>query len=305
MNLQRKNNKNHIKDCFSDKVFDVVNAIVLGIILIITLYPVIITISSSFSSADALLGGKVWLFPVDVTFIGYEVVVKNKEVLTGLGNSVFYTVVGTVINMVVTVLAAYPLSRRDFRPGAVINLLFAFTMLFSGGIIPLYILVKDLGMYNTRWAMLIPGALSAWNMILVRTYFQNNIPDSLFESARLDGCDDFRYLLKIALPISTPTLAVVTLYYAVGHWNNFFNAYMYLQKPELKPLQVVLRDILLMSQMEDLAPTDTSVAGAQMKSLNEILKYSLVVVSSVPMAVLYLCTQKYFTKGIMVGSVKG
>lgn len=306
MNSKMKMKKsNHIKGCLSDKIFDVVNAIVLGIILIVVAYPLIITISSSISSPNALMSGKVWLFPVGINFAGYEVVVKNKEVVTGITNSVIYTVFGTLINMFVTILAAYPLSRKDFRPRVFVNLMFAFTMWFSGGLIPTYILVRDLGLYNTRWAMLIPSAMTIWNMVIIRTYFQNSIPESLFESARLDGCDDIKYLTKIVIPISRPVIAVITLYYVVANWNSFFNAYLYLQKAELKPLQVVLRDILLMSQMDELAPTENAASDAQIKSLNEVLKYSLVVVSSLPMAILYVLTQKYFTKGIMVGSVKG
>ena len=299
------NKENRIKNCASDNVFDVINTIVLGLILIVVAYPLIIALSSSISSSDALMSGKVWFLPVDINFAGYEVVVKNKEVVRGITNSIIYTVSGTVINMVVSILAAYPLSRKDFRPRTFINLMFAFTMWFSGGLIPSYILVRDLGMYNTRWAIIIPSAMSVWNMILIRTYFQSSIPESLFESARLDGCDDLRYLIKIALPISLPIIAVVTLYYTVANWNNFFAPYLYLQKAEFKPLQVVLRDILLMSQMEDLAPTENATENAKLQSLNEVLKYSLVVVSSLPMALLYVATQKYFTKGIMVGSVKG
>ena len=301
--IRLKRNKNKIKGCMSDKIFDVINTIVLTLILIVVAYPLIIAVSSSFSSGVALLQGKVILFPVDFHLEGYKVVTQNKQVLTGLYNSCYYTITGTVINMAVSILAAYPLSRKDFRPRTFINLLVAFTMLFGGGIIPQYILVKDLGMYNTRWAMLIPSAMSAWNMILIRNYFQNGIPESLFESARLDGCDDWRYLFNIALPVSLPTIAVVTLYYAVANWNAFFSAYMYLQSPHLRPLQVILRDILLMSQADDIAPT--SGEEAQVPALFEVLKYSLVVVSSLPMALLYVSAQKYFTKGLMVGSVKG
>lgn len=302
--FKAKKINNRIKGCMADKIFDVVNAIILFAILVVIAYPLIIAVSSSFSSGEALTQGKVVFFPVDFHLDGYKVVLNNSQVATGLLNSVFYTVVGTSINMVVSILAAYPLSRKDFRPRTFLNMMFAFTMLFSGGIIPNYILVRDLGMFNTRWAMLIPSAISVWNMVLIRNYFQNGIPESLFESARLDGCDDLRYLLHVALPVSLPTLAVVTLYYAVGNWNNFFAGYMYLLKNDLKPLQVILRDILLMSQTDELAPT-TSDADIKMKSLNEVLKYSLVVVSSLPMALLYVATQKYFTKGIMVGSVKG
>ena len=302
-NVKKKVN-NRIKDCTSDKIFNVVNILLLGFILIVIAYPLLVTVSSSLSSGEALMSGKVWFLPVDFNFEGYKVVIKNHQVVTGLTNSVIYTVTGTLINMFVTILAAYPLSRKDFRPRTFINLMFAFTMWFSGGLIPSYMLVKDLGMYNTRWAIIIPGAMSVWNMILIRTYFQNSIPESLFESAKLDGCDDFNYLVRIAIPISLPVIAVVTLYYTVANWNNFFNAYLYLQDAELKPLQVVLRDILLLSQMDDLA-ADGATESAKLQSLNEVLKYSLVVVSSLPMALLYVATQKYFTKGIMVGSVKG
>ena len=226
----------------------------------------------------------------------------------GLYNSVFYTLVGSVINIVVTVLAAYPLSRKDFRPQKFASLMFAFTMWFSGGMIPTYILVRDLGMINTRWAMLIPTLFGVWNMVIVRTYFQSSIPESLFESAKLDGCDDWKYFSKIVIPLSKPTLAVVTLYYVVGNWNSFFNANLYLQSSNLKPLPVVLRDILLLSQTNDIASevvSSTNDSTASLQELNVLLKYSLVVVSSLPMAILYVFTQKYFTKGIMVGSVKG
>lgn len=304
--INRKSN--HIRNCFADNLFDIVNTIFMVFIFIITAYPLIITISSSISSPAALSAGKVWFLPVDITFDGYLAVIKNNEVTTGLYNSVFYTLVGSVINVVVTVLAAYPLSRKDFRPQKIASFMFAFTMWFSGGMIPAYILVRDLGMINTRWAMLIPSLFGVWNMVLVRTYFQSNIPVSLFESAKLDGCDDWKYFAEIVLPLSKPILAVVTLYYVVGNWNSFFNANLYLQSAELKPLPVVLRDILLLSQTNDIATEVGSYANkgtASLQELNVLLKYSLVVVSSLPMAILYVFTQKYFTKGIMVGSVKG
>lgn len=305
--MHKKNKKinNHIKGCFSDKVFDVVNTIVLAFLLIVIAYPLIIVLSSSISSSQALYSGAVRFLPVDVTFSAYQRIIENKQVVTGIVNSVVNTLLGTALNMVVSILAAYPLSRKDFRARNFVNLMFAFTMLFSGGLIPTYLLVRDLGLYNSRWALIIPVAMSVWNMILIRTYFESSVPESLFESARLDGCDDFRYLLNIAIPVSLPVIAVVTLYYTVAHWNSFFTAYLYIQKTELKTLQVVLRDILLLSQTENLAPTGNEEAMAQMAALSETLKYSLVVVSSIPMTILYLFTQKYFTKGIMVGSVKG
>ena len=298
------NKKNKIKGCFADKVFDVLNTVVLFIIFFLVGYPLLIVISSSFSEPTALLAGKVWLYPIQPTLAGYQAVIHHKQIWVGVGNSVFYTVVGTVINMVITVLAAYPLSRTDFAPRKFISLMFAFTMWFHGGLMPTYLLVRDLGMYNTRWALLIPTAMSVWNMIIVRTYFQNSISESLFESARLDGCDDFTYLLRIALPISMPTLAVVTLYYAVAHWNVFTAAYIYLQKQSLQPLQTVLREILLLSKMQEVS-VDATAGETNAQQMSEILKYSLVVVASIPMVILYFLIQKHFTKGVMVGSVKG
>lgn len=298
------NKQNKIKGCFSDKVFDVLNTTLLFLIFLMVGYPLVIVISSSFSSAEALLAGKVWLFPIDATIAGYQAVIRHKQIWSGIYNSVFYTVVGTVINMIITVLAAYPLARKDFAPRKFLSLMFAFTMWFHGGLIPSYILVRDLGLYNTRWALIIPSALNVWNMVIVRTYFQNSIPESLFESARLDGCDDKTYLLKIALPLAVPTLAVVTLYYSVAHWNVFQSAYIYIQNQALQPLQIVLREILLLSKMQEVSVEITS-GEVNAQQMSELLKYSLVIVASIPMVILYFFVQKYFTKGIMVGSVKG
>ncbi|MBE7035905.1 MAG: carbohydrate ABC transporter permease [Ruminococcaceae bacterium] len=298
------NKKNRIKGCFADKVFDVLNTIILFIIFLLVGYPLLIVLSSSLSDPTELLAGRVWLYPIKPTIAGYAAILHHKQIWVGVSNSVFYTVVGTAINMVITVLAAYPLSRKDFAPRKFISLMFAFTMWFHGGLMPTYLLIRDLGMFNTRWALLIPTAMSVWNMIIVRTYFQNSISESLFESARLDGCDDFTYLLRIALPISMPTLAVVTLYYAVAHWNVFTAAYIYLRKPELQPLQTVLREILLLSKMSEVS-VDATAGDANAQQMSEILKYSLVVVASIPMIILYFLIQKHFTKGVMVGSVKG
>lgn len=297
--------KNRIKGTKGDFVFDIVNTFLLFLVLVIIGYPMLVVISSSFSSPEALMAGKVRFLPVEPTLMGYEAVLQHKQIWVAFGNSAFYMIAGTAINMVITVLAAYPLSRKDLPVRNFISLMFAFTMWFSGGLIPSYLLVRNLGMYNTRWAMLIPCAMSVWNMVIVRTYFQDSIPESLFESARLDGCDDFRYLLKIALPISKPVLAVITLYYAVAHWNVFQSAYIYLQKPDLQPIQIVLRDILLLSQMQDLNTEMLDSGNSNAQQLSELLKYSLVLVSSLPMILFYLLVQKHFTKGIMVGSVKG
>ena len=216
----------------------------------------------------------------------------------------FYTVFGTLINVFMTVLAAYPLSRKDLKYRKPIIMLFTFTMLFNAGMIPNYLLIRDLHLLNTRWALLIPGAISVYNMIIVRTFFMSNIPDELLESARLDGCSDFRFLLNIVLPLSGAVIAVITLYYAVGHWNQYFNAVLYLTDKNTYPLQVFLRNILLENSINDLS-AGSVVNESERTYLNELLKYSLIVVASAPLLAVYPFIQKYFVKGVMIGAVKG
>lgn len=291
------------KKSWGDITFDFVKISLMLIVLIATLYPVIVLLSSSFSSAEALMAGKVRFLPVDFTFDGYKAVFQNENVWTGLKNSVFYTVVGTSVSLAVTILAAYPLSRKDFKPQKGLSLLFAFTMWFSGGLIPTYLLVRDLGLLNSRLALIIPTALNVWNMIIVRTYFQSNVAGEMLEAAKIDGCDDFRYLLKIAVPLAKPVISVVALYYAVAQWNVFTQAYIYIQTPDLFPIQVILRDILLLNQTQELAGDVT--AGTNARLVGELLKYAVVIVASIPMVIIYPFVQKYFVKGIMVGGVKG
>lgn len=272
-------------------------------VLLITIYPIVVILSSSFSSAEALMAGKVNFLPVDFTLDGYKAVFKNKTIWGGLLNSTFYTIVGTSLNLVMTALAAYPLSRKDFALGGFVSFVFAVTMWFSGGMIPTYLLIRDLGMINTRWALIIPSALNVWNMIILRTYFQSNIAGEMLEAAKIDGCDDYRYLLTIAIPLAKPAMAVIALYYAVANWNVFTSAYIYIQKQELFPIQVVLRDILLLSQTQEISGDVASETSAQL--LSELLKYAVVVVASLPMVIIYPFVQKYFVKGIMIGGVKG
>lgn len=292
-----------MKETRADRVFDWINVIFATLVLFVVAYPLIVVLSSSFSDAFALMAGKVWLFPVKPTLDGYKAILQHKQVWTGVYNSVIYTVFGTAVNMVVSVLAAYPLSRKDFSLRGPISLIFAFTMWFSGGLIPTYLLIKSMGLFNSRLVMILPTAMSVWNMIIIRTYFQSNISGELLESAKLDGCDDFRYLAQIALPLSKPVLAVVCLYYMVANWNVFMNAYLYLQKQELYPIQIVLREILLMGNVEEIATNATKESQARL--MNELLKYSLVIVASLPMILVYPFVQKYFVKGIMIGAVKG
>lgn len=288
---------------WADKSFDILNIGVMVLILVVTLYPLIVVLSSSFSSAESLLAGKVSFLPVDFTFDGYSAVFKNQAIWTGLWNSTFYTVVGTSLNLIFTVLAAYPLSRKDFAMRGFVSFLFAVTMWFSGGLIPTYLLIRDLGMINTRWALLVPSAMSVWNMIILRTYFSSNIAGEMLEAAKIDGCDDYRYLFTVAIPLAKPAMAVVALYYAVANWNVFTSAYIYIQDQDLFPIQVVLRDILLLSQTQEMAGDAASETSAQL--LSELLKYAVVVVASLPMLIIYPFVQKYFVKGIMIGGVKG
>ncbi|KRG15451.1 sugar ABC transporter permease [Virgibacillus soli] len=296
-------NPNGINDTKIDKIFATINHIVLTILLIVFLYPLIYIVSSSFSSADAVTAGEVWLWPVDFSLEGYKAVFAYKQIWTGYGNSLFYMIVGTFINITLTILAAYPLSRKDFYGRNFFMLLFLFTMLFSGGLIPNYLLVKELGMLNTRWAMIIPNAMSVFNVIITRTYFKMTIPDELHEAAKMDGCSDFRFLAKVVLPLSGPIIAVMGLFYAVGHWNAFFNALIYLRDQDYYPLQLVLNNILVQNEVDPEMFIDVE-SQAAIAGLRELLKYSLIVVASIPVLVIYPFVQKHFVKGVMIGSLK-
>lgn len=295
-----------IKDTRGDRVFMAINYLALTILLLIVLYPLVYILSASFSDPRAVTSGKVWLWPVDPTLKGYEAIFKNKLLVSGFANALFYTTVGTLINVVMTILAAYPLSRPDLPGRGFLTILFFFTTLFSGGLIPTYLVVRDLGMINTRWAMLLPSALAVWNVLIMRTYFQTSIPRELYEAAQLDGCDDFTYLRTIVLPLSGPIIAVVALFYAVGHWNAFFNALIYLTSKGLWPLQLVLRDILIQNNIDPNMLTGIDINELILRqNLRESLKYSLIVVATVPLLLVYPFVQQHFVKGILLGSVKG
>ena len=297
------NKKRIIHSTGWDVVFDyLVNGFLL-ICMLITIYPIVVVISSSFSDSNAVLSGKVWLYPIGLNVKGYEAVFKYPMVVKGYANTLLYTAAGTLINVALTVMAAYPLSRKDFSPRRVVMLLFTFTMFFSGGMIPSYILVSNLGIIHTRWAMLLPTAMAAYHMILTRTYFQSTIPDELLEAAQLDGCTDIRFILKIVLPLSKPILAVIALYYAVGHWNAYFNAFLYLSDSDMYPLQLVLRTILIQNEVDPMMVSAEELVARE--SLKNLLKYALIVVSSVPVLMLYPFVQKFFVRGVMIGSIKG
>jgi len=292
------------KETKGDRLFTVFNYVLLSLFFITVFYPLIYILSASISDPSAVIAGRVWLWPIGFTLDGYSAVFEHKLIWSGFRNSLYYTVFGTLINVIMTVLAAYPLARKDFYGRHVIMIMFVFTTMFSGGLIPGYLLVKDLGLLNSVWAMVLPGALSVWNVIIARTYFQTTIPDELLEAAHLDGCNDFKFVWKIVLPLSGPILAVISLYYAVGHWNQFFNALIYLKKQDLYPLQIILRDILIQNDVDAMMLADVDQA-AKREALRQLLKFSLIVVSTLPLLVIYPFVQKYFVKGVMIGSLKG
>lgn len=287
-----------------DLVFYGISALVIGILTLTVLYLIVYILSASFSSPAALAAGKVVLWPVDFSVDGYKAVFNYSKVWIGYRNTIFYVIVGTAINVSMTLLCAYPMAQKDLYGGKVIMAYFTFTMIFNGGMIPTYILVKNLGIMNTVWSLLIPGAMTVYNMIIARTFIRTNIPGELRDAARIDGCDDFHFFFEVVLPLSKAIIAVLTLWYAVGHWNSYMDAFLYLRDNKLYPLQIFLKDVLVSGEFsaEDMMDPETAIALQNMKLL---LKYSLIVVSVVPLFFFYPFVQKYFVKGVTIGSVKG
>lgn len=296
--------RNRVKLSLDDKIYYGITGIVQVLFLIIVLYPLIYIVSASFSSAAAVTSGRVFLWPVEPGIEGYKAVFKHPNILNSYKNSFIYTVVGTCINLAMTMIAAYPLSRRDLPHKGVFMFLFTFTMMFNGGMIPDYILLKDLKWIDTIWALVIPGAINVTNLIITRTFLMTSIPFALWEAAQIDGCSDFGYFWRIVLPLAKPVMAVITLYYAVGHWNSYFSAFLYLNSPEKFSLQLVLREILIANSMDTNMVVDVAMAEQQ-QNLADLLKYSLIIVSSVPVLIMYPFVKKFFVKGVMIGSLKG
>ncbi len=293
----------HIRQSAGDRAFDWAIQIIAVVIVALVLLPLIFVLSASFSDPDLVLRGKVLLWPKGFTLTAYRLVFENQDLWLGYRNTVFYTVVGTVINILMTVLAAYPLSRKNMKGRRILTLLILVTMYFNGGLIPTYLLVRNLGMDNTIWAVMIPVAISTYNLIVCKTFFEHTIPTEIYESAYLDGASNTRILLSIVLPLSKAILAVLVLYYGVEHWNSFFNALIYLRDKKLHPLQIVLRDILLLGQTEQMGSNDVGM-GEKIK-MAEAIKYGVIVVSSAPVLMLYPFVQKHFVQGVMIGAVKG
>ena len=293
-----------IKNPMEDRILYFVVYTVIILFLLVILYPIIFIISASFSEGSEVQLGRVYLWPGKPTLEGYRAVFSHRNIMTGYRNTILYTLGGTLINVVVTVLCAYPLSRRDMPIRGFFVFLFVFTMFFGGGLIPTYLLVNSLGMVNTFWALLIPGAMSVYNMIITRTFFQNGVPHELLEASQIDGCSDARYFFSILLPLSQAVISVISLYYAVAHWNSYFSALIYIRDKQLQPLQLILRSILLSTRVSLNEFEDPDLLEGKI-GLEFLVKFALIVVSSAPIMCLYPFVQKFFAKGVMLGSVKG
>ena len=296
--------RNRVRLSRQDKTYYSVVYTLVTLLTLIVLLPLTNVLACSFSAPESVASGKVLLWPVNFSVSGYERVFNTDEIWIGYANTLYYTIVGTFVNVFVTMICAYPLARRGLPYKSFFSFLFAFTMLFSGGLVPTYLLARNLHLLNTRWALIIPGAMGVYQMIVTRTFLVANIPQELLEMSQIDGCNDFRFFWSFVLPLSKAVIAVTAMQYAVGHWNSWFSAFLYLSDDKKYPLQMMLRRILVMNQIKasDYVDEETLVA---MEGMADLLKYSLIVVATVPILCAYPFIQKYFVKGVMIGSLKG
>lgn len=291
------------KGITADKIFDIINAIIMLLICVIIAYPLYYVLVASFTDPTIVSQGKVLLYPEKWFLGGYEKIFSYRPIWTGYANTIKYTVVGTLVSIIITIPCAFALSRKGLFGRKVVGFLFTFTMFFSGGIIPLYLVIKGLRIYDTIWAMVLPGAVSVYNLIVCRSFFDTNIPDELYDASKIDGCNDFSFFFKIALPLATAIITVMVMFYATSIWNSFMNALMFMGSQDKMPLQVILRNLVLSNQTNALTSGGTEVA--QRMKMAEQLKYSIIVVSAMPLLVIYPFVQKYFAKGVLMGAVKG
>ncbi len=297
--------RNKIRNSRPDRMFYLVNGCLMLLIFLLYAWPLWFVVIASFSDPDLVTAGQVLAWPKGFHTGGYELITEYRDILIGYRNSIFYTVAGTAINMVMTVCAAFPLSRMDFVPRKFFTILFIITMYFGGGLVPYFLQVRNLGLYNSPWAMMIPGAVSMFNVLLLRSFFLYGVPRSLEEAALLDGASTLQLLLRVVLPLVKPTLAVLVLYYAVGHWNDYFSALLFLKDRKYLPLQTILREILIVGKI------DMTTTGAEMEAIArklkiaQTLKYAVIIVSTVPLMAVYPFIQRHFVKGVMMGAVKG
>ncbi|MEU4392114.1 carbohydrate ABC transporter permease [Kribbella sp. NPDC023855] len=300
---RRAERARRIREPRTDRIFLFCVYLLLTVFLVVVLAPLLYILASSFSSPEAVSSGRVLFWPVEFSLRGYHAVFQNPQIVQGYLNSLFYTVVGTIVSVTMTLAIAYPMSRRTLVGRNVVMTVILFTMLFTGGLIPTYLVVQSAGLLDTRWALIIPQAIGVWQVIIARTYLRTAIPEELVEAAQLDGCGDLRFLWSVVIPLAKPMIAVVALMYAIMQWNSYFDALIYLKSPDLFPLQLVLRNILILNTTGGGA-VDASVV-LQRQQLADLLKYSLIVVASVPVLLIYPFVARYFTKGIMIGAVKG
>ncbi len=285
-----------------DKIFEIAVIVLSIFVFIIVLYPLWFVVIASISNSDLVNQGKVVFWPKDIQLYGFAQVFQDSRVWKGYANTILYVSLGTLVNMAVTMPAAYALSRKRFKARNIIMLYFVFTMFFNGGLVPTYMAVSSYGLISTKTILIIFGALNVYNMIIARTFIENSIPEELYEAAIMDGCTDFTYFFKIVLPLSKAVIAVLILYYAVGHWNDFFNPLIYNNNTDNEPLQIVLRRILLMNEAFE---GGSGVQGGYAQSFADQVKYAIIIVSTVPILCVYPFVQKYFEKGVMIGAVKG
>ena len=296
------------KEIWQDRVFNAVIAILVALVLLMTLYPLYLVLICSVSDATLVTTGRVTLYPKGFTLTGYNAVFQNKEIWRSYMNSIIYTVTGTVLSLMVTMGAAFTLSRK-FPGKRLISFLFAFTMFFNGGMIPTFLTMRDIGLYNNPWICVLMGCVSVWNVMLARTYITSTIPEALYEAANLDGASQIQYFFQIVIPLSGTIIGVLAVYYGVAKWNDYWTGLIYINKRELLPLQTILKEILasLESSRELLMSmvSDTAESDAELLNRAQIAKYCIIVVSTLPAVILYLCMQKFFVKGVMIGSIKG
>jgi len=290
----------------SDKAFNVLNTIAVSIIVLFVLYPLIFVVSASISNPDAVSTGKMWLWPVEITFQGFQRVFQNGDIWRGYANTIFYTILGSSLHLAILLPCAYALSRKEVMFKKIILWFILFTMLFNGGLIPTYLVVKSLGMLNTIWAIVIPGVVGAWSILVARTFFESNVPDELVEASKIDGASDYGIFFRIVLPLSLPIIAVMALFHGVSLWNQYFGALIYLKDRSMFPLQLILREILIVNEIPDEGGADAGTSQSHVEQVKtaSLIKYAVIIVSSLPLLVVYPFLQRFFVQGVLIGSVK-
>lgn len=294
-----------VRDTRGDKIFYTVNVCFLTLLVLIVAYPLYFVVIASFSDPGLVSMGKVILWPRGVNLLGYQRILGYSDIWVGYRNTFLYAILGTLLNLALTLSCAYSLSRREMPGRNIFMAVIMFTMFFSGGLIPTYLLVKRLNLINTYAVMIVMGGVSVMNVIIARTFFQSTIPEELHEAAEIDGCDDFHFFFQMVLPLSKAIIAVLTIYYAVGHWNDFFNALIYLNNRQKFPLQLFLREILIQNQSNPELQQTVDENATKAQQIYESMKYGVIIVSSIPVLLLYPFVQKYFMQGVMIGSIKG